>query len=109
MKFVIPESRLENIAMKYLDYAFEGLHEVNSKIFPKFRFWKIGGKVVMQMDTHIRLWVRYDIWDRISDMFSLDYDEAQELIKKWVKLNMGLDEVRPQKKTFRNLTYWDMI
>jgi hypothetical protein len=42
----------------------------------------------------------YPIWDEISNMFSLDYYETQDLIKEWMEQNFGLEKVIPRSVDF---------
>jgi hypothetical protein len=90
MKILITENQLKKIEFKFLDYLFEDIYEVESKDYTTHKFWKKGDEVILEYyDT--RLIVLSSIWDNISNMFSLDYDETSELIKYWMNKRLGLD------------------
>lgn len=50
--------------------------------------------------TENKLEVSYTIWEDIQNMFSLDYDETQDLIKEWAEQRLGLEKVRPAQIDF---------
>ena len=95
MKILITENQLRKVQFKYLDYLFEGIHEVKSKNHPDSRFWKKNDKVVLELEEYGRIWVLYSIWNNISDMFLLTYDETQQLIKEWVEPHLKLERIKP--------------
>ena len=96
MKIIITENQLRNMQFKYLDYLFEGMHEFKSKKYPESRFWKKNDEVVLELEISGTLWVLYPIWNAISNMFSLDYDETKQLIKEWVEQHLELEGITPQ-------------
>ena len=95
MKFLITENQFKSAHFKYLDYLFEDMYEVKSEEYPDSGFWKKDDKVVLELRNSGYLWVLYSIWDNISDMFSLEYDETQQLIKDWVERRLKLEIITP--------------
>jgi len=94
MKILITENQLRKVQFKYLDYLFDGISEIKSEDYPDSRFWEKDGEKIMRLDDG-DLYVRQDIWKNISNMFSLNYDETQRVIKEWVEFNFNLDSVTP--------------
>ena len=42
------------------------------------------------------LWINYDlIWRDLKNMFSLEYDDVQSIINKWVEVAYNLKGVTP--------------
>jgi len=86
---------MQRAQFKYLNYLFEDIYEISSKKYPNSRFWKKDGEVIMELEKSGNLWVLYSIWDDISNMFLLDYDETQQLIKEWVEEHLKLGGITP--------------
>ena len=95
MKYIITEEQIKRVEFKYLDYLFEDMYEASSKTYPDRRFWKKDGELIMELEKSSRLWVLYSIWSDISNMFLLDYDETQQLIKEWVEEHLKLGGITP--------------
>lgn len=95
MKYIITEQQLDKVYDSYLDYLFEGLYEVFSEEYPNSRFWKIGDEVVMELEDWGRIWINVLIWNSFSDMFGLDYDEEQMIMKGWLEEHLNLGDVTP--------------
>ena len=83
------------LEFKYLNYLFDGMYEVESEEYPDSRFWKKDDKVVLELEESGQLRVLHSIWENISNMFSLEYDETQQLIKDWVEQHLKLGVVEP--------------
>jgi len=97
MKILITENQLRKVQFKYLDYLFDGMHEIESEDYPDSRFWIKDGKVLLELEKSKFLLVNFTIWGDISNMFSSDYDETQQLIKKWFDARLNLEDIKPIK------------
>jgi hypothetical protein len=97
MKYIITEEQIKRLEFKYLDYLFEDMNEVHSEKYPNSRFWKKDGEVVLELRISGDLWVSYPIWNDISSVFSLDFNETQQLIKEWVEKHLKLEDITPWK------------
>lgn len=95
MKILITENQLRKVQFKFLNYLFEDMYEVESKKYPDSIFWKKNGEVVLELKKSGNLIVLLSIWGDISNMFSLDYVETQQLIKEWVEQHLELDGITP--------------
>ena len=95
MKYIITENQMRRLEFKYLDYLFDGMYEVESEEYPDSRFWKKDDKVVLELEESGQLRVLHSIWENISNMFSLDYDETKQLIKEWAEQHLELGVVEP--------------
>jgi hypothetical protein len=102
MKYIITESKLRRVQFKYLDYLFEGMHEIKmlspNGIFsgPNTIFWKKDDSILLALRIREKnkLEVTYPIWEDISNMFSLDYYETQELMEEWAEKRLGVGKVK---------------
>jgi len=78
---------------KYLNYLFEDMYSVKSKFYPDSTFFKKNDKVILELEKSGTLWVLYSVWTDISNMFSYDYEETQQLIKEWVEAQLKKGKV----------------
>ena len=108
MKYIITENRLKKIEFKYLDYLFKDIYEFESK-HNNSRFWKKDDEVVLELKKWGNLYVSYSIWGDISNMFSLNYDEVQQLISEWVENRLELEGVTPNSGTSLTKGRWRHI
>lgn len=95
MKYIITESQLNKMYNSYLNHVFKGLHEKEIYGHSDRRFWLINDNVVLNLSPLNVIWVSDSIWNEVSEMFSLDFKETQEIIKQWVTENLGLEEATP--------------
>ena len=86
---------MRRLEFKYLDYLFDGMYEVESEEYPDSRFWKKDDKVVLELEESGQLRVLHSIWEDVSNMFSLDYDETKQLLKEWAEQHLELGVVEP--------------
>jgi hypothetical protein len=90
MKYIITESRLENIIFKFLDDKFEGIELKVGEYcdillsFPGEEFGLIGWKKSNQLFTY------YEIVDEIKTMFSMDKSDALDVIGRYVESRYNL-------------------
>jgi len=89
------KDRLRKVQFKYLDYLFENTYGVKSKFYPNSTFFKKDDKVILELEKSGTLWVLYSVWNSISDTFSIQYEETQQLIKEWMEKQLNSGEVTP--------------
>jgi hypothetical protein len=75
------------------------MFSVKSKYYPDSTFFKRDDKVILELEKSGTLWVLYSVWTNISDMFSYDYGNTQQLIKEWVEAQLKKGVVVPKKLT----------
>jgi len=90
-------NKIEHIAIKYLNKLYGDLEVYKTDKVPDSVFFVNGKKVYMEQDLENgTLYVDYDtIWKDLRDTFSLEYDEIQSIITKWVEETYKLRGVRP--------------
>jgi hypothetical protein len=89
------KNRLRKVQFKFLDYVFENMRTIKSKHYPDSKFFKKGDKVILELEKSGTLWVLYSVWSNISDTFSFEYEETQQLIKEWMEEQLKSREVTP--------------
>ena len=89
MKFIITESKLENVIFKYLDNQDfvkidkgENIYFVNSEgdKIAKIRFNKSNG----------RCYINYDLVKEISSFFSMEKSDSEQVISRWVESTLQM-------------------
>ena len=112
MKYIITESKLEQVAIKYLNKMYGDLEEYRTDEHPDRIFFIKGKKVFMELNLkNDRLYVSVStIWSDIEDLFGLKPHPVSLIIKKWVKDTYGLGYVIPlhwepylEKKSWDNV------
>ena len=90
-------NKLENIVIKYLNKLYGDLEECRTDRYLNIIFFVKNKKVFMEQDLkNGMLWVGYDtIWSDLENTFSLEYDDVQSIIKKWVEVTYNLKGVKP--------------
>ena len=90
MKYIIEESRLENIIFKYLNGKFEGIERKKGKYsdivlsLPGEEYGLIG------WERPDRLYVYSEIFDEINLMFSMKESDALDVIGRYVESRYNL-------------------
>jgi hypothetical protein len=98
MKYIITENKIEQVVIKYLNKVYGDLEEYRMDKRPNKVFYIKGKKVYMEQNLkNNRLWVDNDtIWEDLENTFSLNYDEIQSIITKWVEDTYKLRGVTPR-------------
>jgi uncharacterized membrane protein len=115
MKYIITESQYNKTIDKFITYQLEPHEEMTSKEYPDSIFWVKGGEIIVEIeDGDSRyFYIKVDIWETISIMFSLEYKETQEAIKEWLEEHYELGLLTPVTKShhfhhsWKNITNWD--
>lgn len=102
MKYLITESQYNKVIDRFITYQFEP-HDVKTlkKSDLGSIFWVKDGEVVAEITSSGRFWVRFDIWNFISNMFSLEHDETESVIKKWLEEHYNLGELNISRHNSR--------
>jgi len=103
MKYIITESRLENLIFKYLGYKFEGVELVKGDysdivfVFPGETYGLMGWKKSNRsfsdekiVDESNQLFSYYEIVDEVKNVFSMDESDALDVIRRYVEIRYNL-------------------
>jgi hypothetical protein len=99
MKYIITESRLENIIFKYLDMTLGNLEKNKGYMsdivftYPNEEFGPIG-------INEGKLLVNYDIILELSSMFNLEEQEASDKVGEYLKQKHDLDFIGTSPSVF---------
>ena len=95
MKYIITESQYSKSIDKFITYNFEPHEEKRTKKRPESIFWVKEGAVIAEIKKSKYFWVHPQIWRSISLMFSLEFDETQQVIKDWLEEHYKLGGLTP--------------
>ena len=95
-KHIITESHYNKLIDNFITYQLEHDKEKILKEYPNSIFWTKNGKIIVDIENSKYFWVIADIWANISKMFSLDYEETQEVIKRWLEEHYNLGSLTPR-------------
>lgn len=96
MKYVISESRLDNVVQKFIsDYVGKLESRVSTGPGPTY-VWYVGnnGRVMFEVtntDKGPRLDVPIDLWNTVKKMFSLSMSEVDQAFLKWMRNYNGYE------------------
>ena len=102
MKYIITESQYNKAIDKFITYQLEPHEEKTSKEYPNSIFWVKDNEVIAEIEKSEYFWIDYHIWDTISLMFSLEYEETQEVIKEWLEEHYKLGSLTPNDGCYRS-------
>ena len=103
------KNRVREVQFDYLEFLFKGMFSVKSKNYPNSTFFKKDDKVILELEKSGTLWVLYSVWSNISDMFSYDYSDTQQLIKEWAEQRLELEGITPVMQWIQYYTGWENI
>ena len=84
MKVIITESRLLDIAKKWLVQSYGDLTPVSIKYYPSDFFLK-NNVIVVTRDEHGKsVTVDFQIRDMLQNMFGLEYGQVREVVVDWL-------------------------
>lgn len=101
MKYLITESQYNKAIDRFITYQFEPHKEFTMKNDVGSIFWIKDGEAVAEITSSGRFWVRFDIWNFISNMFSLENSEVESVIRKWLEEHYKLGGLRISRHNSR--------
>jgi hypothetical protein len=108
MKYIITESQYNKAIGKFISQQFRGYEVATSPAHPKSIYWIKDGVVIAEINGERYFWVHKDIWDTISDMFSLGPSSTGYVISDWLEKHYGLVLI-PDKAWPATIDVWRHI
>ena len=95
---IITESQYNKVIDKFITFQFEPHEEKKSSDYPNSIFWIKDGNVIAEINKKLGyFWIHYHIWLTISAMFSLEFNETEQVIKHWLEEHYKLGGLTPNK------------
>ena len=95
MKYIITESQYGKTIDNFITNQLEPHKEKRTKKHSESIFWVKNGEVIAEILNSKYFWVNDQIWKNINVMFSLEYDETQQVIKDWLEEHYKLGRLKP--------------
>jgi hypothetical protein len=108
MKYIITESQYNKAIGKFISQQFKGYEVAKSPVHPKSTYWIKDGVVIAEINGGRYFWVHKDIWDIISDMFSLGPSSVESVVSNWLEEHYGLDLI-PDRAWPATIDVWRHI
>jgi hypothetical protein len=110
MKYIITESQYNKAIDKFISHQFKGFEERTSPQRYDSNFWVKDGEVIAEIGKGTYyIVIRSDIWNIISDMFSLDHKEVKTYIKQWLEEHFMLGRLTPLEGRTESVRIWGRI
>ena len=95
MKYIITESQYSKAIDKFISSQFNGFEKQTLRYNSNPIFWVKDGEVIAEIENSEYFVVRKTLWNMISNMFSLGYDETQKVVSLWLEEHYNLGELIP--------------
>jgi hypothetical protein len=89
MKYIITENRLNSIIENWLNENYSDLERYHRTEFREVYLSKNGRFKFMYNLRTKRLYVVNEVWNFITNMFGLDYDETEKILLNWCNKKYG--------------------
>ena len=102
---------MEKVILHFLNKMYGDLAEYRTDEYPDSIFYIKGKKIYMEQDLENGyLWIDFDtIWQDLKMLFSLEYDDIQSIIKKWVEEAYNLRGVTPGYTEAELIDWWNSL
>jgi len=99
MKYIITESKLEKVVIKYLNKFYGDLEQVQQSDYWGLVNFNKNGKTYIQLNTKTNsVWLpKSSLSQELIEVFNLGSLGIKDIISKWVGETYGLTNVTPDK------------
>jgi hypothetical protein len=98
MKYVITESRLEKLAINWLNNNYGDLDLIHTEKTPLSNFYMKNKNVIFDYRIKTKeIFITMDIWNFLKNFLSMEYKEISKLLIKWVEdnFNINVKKIKP--------------
>jgi hypothetical protein len=108
MKVVITESKLEQVAINWLNDNYSDLEFIDYEKRPSLHIYVKNKNVIFDYNIKTKeIFITIDIWKLLGGIFSMGYQQIFEILKKWVEnyYNIKVKLIKPaENKRWKVLT-----
>lgn len=106
MKVIISESRLLNIAKKWLAEKYDTLAPITLQYYPNVNFFLKDGEILFSNNVvEESLVVDSEVRDMLESFFDLEYDQVREAVVNWVS---EYYDIHPKKVYFGSFEHVEL-
>jgi hypothetical protein len=93
MKYIITESKLEKLAINWLNDNYGDLEPYETEEEPDSIFYQKGDRIVFDYDKKIGyVFMDYgEIWSFFENVFGMEYWQIQHITKMWIEEHYNLE------------------
>ena len=93
MKIIITESKLNNVAVRWLNHEYGDLEPYETDNYPNYIFFMKDGKIIFDYDKkNGKVFVdNNEIWRVLDSYLKIESKQIQVLVKLWVEEYYGLN------------------
>jgi hypothetical protein len=98
MKYIITESKLERVAINWLNDNYGDLKLIHTEKVPLLNFYMQNKNVIFDYRIKTKeIFITMDIWKFFMGYFSMEYKEISKLLIKWVEdnYNINVKKIKP--------------
>ena len=105
MKYIITESQIDRVVFKWLNLEYGDLTPYEKEEYLDYIFFMKDGEVIFDYNKKngIVLISNDKIWSFLQNFFGLEFEEIQDLTKKWVEEHYKL-RVKTTYQWYSNAT-----
>ena len=92
MKILITESKLERVAINWLNKNYGDLEPFETEKYPNQVFYRKGKEIIFSYNKKNGiLFVNYqEVWSFFESFFGMEYEQIRDLTKVWVEEHYNL-------------------
>ena len=92
MKIIITESKLDRLAIKWLNDNYGDLEPFETEKYPNQVFYRKGKEIIFSYNKkNGYVYVNYEeIWSFFESFFGMEYEQIRDLTKVWVEESYNL-------------------
>ena len=95
MKYIVPESRMESLVMRYLDSKLKNLEEHKDSIAgAPANWWGLGSDEIFYMIPDSKgkqgFGISEEFHNTLKRFFGISNDDTQKYILRWARINLGV-------------------
>jgi hypothetical protein len=93
MKIIITESQYNKAIDQFITFLLEPHEERITNKRPNSIFWAKGGVVIVEIENSKKFFLDINPWERIEEMFGLDYGETESAIEIWLERHYKMEKL----------------
>jgi hypothetical protein len=111
MKLIITENKLNDVVIKWLNKNYGNLKPYETDEYPYSIFYIRDKEVFFEYNKKNGfVYISYDdIWSFLENIFSMEYEQIQEVTKLWVEEHYNLRVTTTDWKSIRSYGGWRNI
>jgi hypothetical protein len=111
MKIIITESKIEKVALNWLNDEYGDLEPYDSEKYPGYIFYIKGNKIIF--DYHKESGEVFvsgnEIWSFFKMYFGMSYEQIQKVTMEWIEENYNLIVSSTNQRSINGESWWNDV